>query len=371
MNKKDNKQYLPTMQVLRALAFVGVFLWHTERTGIKGTGYFGVCIFFILSGFLIAIKRFDCSEEYQFNVKMSVVMACKRISKLYPLHVMMILMTVPFELMREDCSIILFISRLLSNAFLVQSLIPIDTYYWSFNWVSWFLSTYFVIILVYPLIEKMIKTCKNVKVIAFFIYIIQTICAIVLYYKVVISIPSTSSIFYWFIYISPIYRVCEFAIGMCLGFYYIKYTRFGANNNVDKAKPLWITTAYEIVAVVFAGFILMLAQKDTVNSAVWFSRTELYIPASCALIWIFAEGKGKLTKLLTQKSLIRLGDLSGYGFLIHQVVIRYFDKIVKYTGLSTTGLIILIEFVITIVASVVVEKLMAYTHLIGIKRKVK
>jgi len=368
MNKNNNELFLSTIQVLRALAFFGIFLWHTERIGIRGTGYFGVCVFFVLSGFLIAIKRFDCSEEYQFNVGKSAVMACKRISKLYPLHILMILMTVPFELMREDCSAFLFISRLLPNALLVQSLIPNDTYYWSFNWASWFLSTYFVIMLVSPFIERWVKKQKNVKATAIIVYIIQSLCAIILYYRWVALFPKNSPLFYWFIYISPIYRVCEYTIGMCLGLNYCKNHHIGVKNT-DVGNSIWKSTIYEIVVIIFAGLIIASAQKDFVNSAVWFSRTELYIPPSCALIWVFAEGKGKLSKLLTKKVLIRLGDLSGYGFLIHQVVIRYFDKIVKYTGLSITWLIILTEFAITIVASVIVEKIMTYTHLISIKKK--
>ena len=60
--------YLPGLDGIRALAVLGVRLYHADLTWITG-GYLGVDVFFVLSGFLITsliLEEFDRSGRIAF-----------------------------------------------------------------------------------------------------------------------------------------------------------------------------------------------------------------------------------------------------------------------------------------------------------------
>ncbi len=61
--------YLPGLDGVRALAVIGVLLYHADLTWISG-GYLGVDVFFVLSGFLITsliLEEFDRSARIDFG----------------------------------------------------------------------------------------------------------------------------------------------------------------------------------------------------------------------------------------------------------------------------------------------------------------
>jgi peptidoglycan/LPS O-acetylase OafA/YrhL len=60
--------YLPGLDGIRALAVIGVLLYHADLTWISG-GFLGVDVFFVLSGFLITsliLEEFDRSGRIDF-----------------------------------------------------------------------------------------------------------------------------------------------------------------------------------------------------------------------------------------------------------------------------------------------------------------
>ena len=60
--------YLPGLDGVRALAVIGVLLYHADLTWISG-GFLGVDVFFVLSGFLITsliLEEFDRSGRIDF-----------------------------------------------------------------------------------------------------------------------------------------------------------------------------------------------------------------------------------------------------------------------------------------------------------------
>ncbi len=66
--RKGEMGYLPGLDGLRALAVIGVLLYHADLTWISG-GYLGVDVFFVLSGFLITtliLEEFDRSAGIDF-----------------------------------------------------------------------------------------------------------------------------------------------------------------------------------------------------------------------------------------------------------------------------------------------------------------
>ena len=67
--RKGEMGYLPGLDGVRALAVLGVLLYHADLTWISG-GYLGVDVFFVLSGFLITsliLEEFDRSGRINFG----------------------------------------------------------------------------------------------------------------------------------------------------------------------------------------------------------------------------------------------------------------------------------------------------------------
>ena len=62
-----------------------------------------------------------------------------------------------------------------------------------------------------------------------------------------------------------------------------------------------------------------------VLGAVAFRYNVLFTPSAVLLVWLLSVGKGIISRLLSAKPFLRLAGLSPYGFLIHQVLIRYME----------------------------------------------
>ena len=61
------------------------------------------------------------------------------------------------------------------------------------------------------------------------------------------------------------------------------------------------------------------------RGAVAFRYNVLFTPSAVLLVWLLAVGKGVISRLLSTKPFLWLAGLSPYGFLIHQVLIRYME----------------------------------------------
>ena len=78
---------IETLEVLRALAFLGVFCSHIGFNAFISTGRWGVSVFFILTGFLLTYRYYgkgritkDCGIKNNFGFLV------RKIKRLFPLH---------------------------------------------------------------------------------------------------------------------------------------------------------------------------------------------------------------------------------------------------------------------------------------------
>ena len=315
-----------SLQGLRALAFIGIF---TEHAGITRLGSWGVSCFLILSGFLRYYNYGTIMVTFQGcdSLKDNIASAIRKIKKLYPLHciTLFVAMCVYWENQRLDSikHILLWIGKVVFNLMLLQSWVPKAEFYFSFNAVSWYLSTIIVSYIAFPYIRKAIHHVKSkygilLRMIA--VIAIQSAISILLivYNEQVNSVPVTISddVTKYVTYICPLYRMGDFYIGCLLGCFFKKYSFFRKENRT-------IFSVMEIIAFTFM-YILQTIYRGKVsflgNDA--FRYTLLYTIQVMILVILVGINQGVISKyILSSRIMVFIGDLSGYAFLIHQLVL--------------------------------------------------
>ena len=139
----------------RAVFILMIFLFHAGVLPIGGT--FGVSAFFILSGFCTVLGYRDRVSQKGFNY---LLYLRKRYVKYYPLHWLLLFIILIMEFYR-GFSISNNGLQLAANFFLVQSLIPIKDYFFSFNAVSWYLSDTVFFVALAPVILLIFNKFKR------------------------------------------------------------------------------------------------------------------------------------------------------------------------------------------------------------------
>lgn len=82
-----------------------------------------------------------------------------------------------------------------------------------------------------------------------------------------------------------------------------------------------------------------------------FRFSFLFLPTSAALIWLAAKGEGVLSRVLENKLLVKIGDLSPYTFLIHGVAIKYCTVLFQYLNCNNRAVITVAAFALTMIAA--------------------
>lgn len=286
-----NKEKILSLQALRAFAFIGIMLSHVY---IIELGAWGVSIFFMLTGFLFTYNYY--SSTISLSVKSMLFFSLKRIAKLYPLHICMLIVLIPLSGWTYN-TLFADIKGFFLHVFLLQSLFKEREIVVLYNGPAWYLSCMLFIYFFVPIILVFIKNYKNT---------ISPIILSIILFALQIFMDSIAPIYG---YVFPLSRIIDVIIGCNLGYLYLNYTNSSYNE--------FRYTIYEIMAIAFAIISEYLFLK------VCKSNHEIFIPSSMALVYIFAMKKGYISKLITNKILIYLGNISPYGFLIHNVVNRY------------------------------------------------
>ena len=247
------------------------------------------------------------------SVPDSMIFSFKKIQRLYVLHLLTMAATV-VQIYLE--SHVIDIKRIIINVLLIQSWFPDMTIYFSLNGVAWYLSTAAFLYAMYPLVLYCIKRIKNLPMVIVCTYGIQMIVGIVAHCLFSGKVHGDVMV-HWITYICPLFRLGDFIIGSCLGYWYLHHTK---PQNVSEKKWTFIE------ATLLCGFIVI-QYFWNINAGIWkydFFRTDLcYTPIAAAFVLLAAWKCGKISKILCRKFMMYLGNISGPAFLIHTVIISY------------------------------------------------
>lgn len=328
---------IDSLQILRCFCCLLVIINHSCVLVNIQIARFAVTTFFILSSFLFSIKE---NINNEVSIKNNLKFSLKRINKIYPLHLLCTFAMIPLFLYGTyvskvmDYSLFELFFCFLSHVTLTQSLIPnnqnmlpIQIY----NSISWYLSTSLFCNFIYPFFKYLKSFFKNIKRI-----IIACFC-IYLVYFVLISCANSSlfnnkNIIYLF-YFSPIIRIFDCLIGYFLGKIYIILK----NNNIAYIN---FFTFLSLLSVL----LLFLLQYNNYFQSI-FEYDFIYIPISCFLIICFALNNNNIMQLKSSKLFSKIGNLSGYMYLLAGVIMDYSKNIYQFLFREQINKYILIVFV--------------------------
>jgi len=345
---------ISSLQALRALAFIGIFLAHVHaRFDWSG---FGVSLFFALSGFLLMSRHSDLPHTVTESAKYAI----HKIMRIYPLHLLTmvaaaLIYLVPHILKGSAQGYLPELLRnIFLNIFLVQSWVPDCMINVSLNGVAWFLSTILFLYFCFPFIASWCKKRSRPGLIT------ASAAAILLSYAICIPwmslVDKGDHAFIWFSYCFPVFRLVDFFCGCCLA-----KIIAGTPSN---PKSFFRGSLEELAAIVLSIGVFVWMKNVEPESAFLVATqnyTTIYVPLSIIYIYIFLKPSGFFTKALTNRLTIFIGNISATAFLTHYIITIATDSLLSFLGANlSTALTIavnLLEFVITIILSIIYIRL--------------
>lgn len=287
-------------------------------------GYLGVSFFFILSGFILALnyktKIINSTCSYKdFWVA--------RFARIYPLHFVTFLLAFPFVFNGSTVFNFALFQKTFSNIFLIQSFFTDWKIHYSFNSPSWSISDEMFFYIMFPFIITLFNRYSKIKYMSIILLLI-----------IPFGIYFTQSDFiHRYFYVNPLFRIVDFILGILLFTLYEK--RFWFKSIIKHS------TLFEIGAIFV--FLLSFYFHSSIPKGYRFS-CYYWIPMALVIL-IFSYQSGKISKLLSNKLFVLLGEISFGFYLIHQLVIKYF--VYKFNWFTNDYIEITFIFIVTLLLS--------------------
>lgn len=345
----QEKRRIDSLQTLRAIGFLEIFLGHSGVSFF--TGAFGVSMFVVLSGFCVAINYLPKIDRQEVSVVGNARFAISKIKKLYGLHLIMLFLKFIFSNMPHSRNAI---KRLLMDVFLVQCWSPYIESFFSYNGVAWYLSTYLFLCFLAPWMIRMLSRIKKKTSALFLAVLIYAVMLLAGFWAGKYPLNIGDSFAYWFTYILPFYRLLDFTLGAILGWFYLSCLK---NTEWKKttAAILEILTvlAFIVVIKIFHGI-------EGVYDGICYN--VLFVPVSLWMVIVFTNSRGILMKSLDNQFFRWIGNMSSYTFLIHQIVIHRMMGVLNghFEGKLYKLLLVASSFVISMAAAQLVSVLSKY-----------
>lgn len=339
------KQKLDSLDAVRAIMCLAVLSYHTYLTFL---GQLGLSVFFIMSGFLSAYNYYDRLEGARLGAVGSFKFAARRMAKLYPLHILMMLVPAAMQLYGVVHGLLpvkSLIGRIAANVLLIQAWIPDSTYYYSLNGTTWYLSAMLFCYFMLPVIVRAMRRYRSTRTAwlvigaAFILQLASGEGALRIYTAIAAPDEYLQGEFaHWFTRIFPIYRLGDFVAGCNLAYIFL--------NRAPRAENVRAATAAEC-----AAWLLIIASEiffEREQCAIYLSPATIFMPATLLLIYTFALGEGRVSAALTNRFTRYVSARSADVYLIQAVVIMVVSVFVE--RLHVSGLIMRLTYVICAVA---------------------
>ena len=287
---------IETLQSLRIVFALTVMLAHFSYAGVEGhsTGV-GPMYFMLMTGFVMS--RSYGSKVLDDSLHFSQYLL-RRLCKFYPLHLLclLVIVAIRFRTMTHADFV-----ALIPNVLLLQSWIPVESYYFSGNSVSWYLSDLMLFLFLFPIIYKVIGKMSLRSLLTMTVILLGI-------YVVYVTFLQTDNLNYW-LYVFPPVRLFDFIWGVVMWRIYELYPQW---------KHQRFTTGVELLmvaAVVLTIVTYPLHERWHVALLHWLVMVPMF--------WVFMQGNqmnGLVSRFLKTRVMIWLGGLTLETYLLHQLL---------------------------------------------------
>lgn len=346
--------YMGSLTGLRFLAAFGILVYHAKGSFGIPEGFTplpldnAVSFFFVLSGFILAhaypsISNWGAARRFWIA----------RIARIWPAHIICLIAAALLvgDLTGTPSSIEL-LPKLIANIFLLQAWIPDFRFIFSFNSVSWSISTEAFFYILFPLI----LLSFTMRPIATFALAAATTIIMILIssalhlgpYKGPQSGDLTATAM---IYIHPLSRIFEFVLGIASYRLWQMYIRpsvdtyFGCSLLEVSALVVFILYLFYHPYLVHTAYMY-----STWSTVEWISHSGTCF-VSAFLIASFANGKGAIGRILSSKLVVLLGNISFSVYLTHQIILNAINIHMRNFELTKTMIGFAIYFTVVLIAS--------------------
>lgn len=275
-------------------------------------GKYAVVMFFIISGFVLSLSYGERLAKEEVSNKRFFL---TRISKFYPLHLLILLIIIPLDYRLGNLGPWY---QTMAHALLLQCWMPTHQFIGALNIPTWFISDLIIYYLIFKFLYRW--NMQSRKTLPLTIYVIYTTAYIVL--TMIVKEDKSAD----YIYAAPPFRMIDFCLGILL-------YRFYRSEKGQKAYAFIATRLTSsqghlaniaIVLISVGMYYLSLYMNPNFRCAALF-----WLPSVVIIFYIIAsdQGKGWLTHLFHQKSLLWLGSISFEIFICHILCFRIIQSV--------------------------------------------
>lgn len=310
---------LDSLTALRFFAAVSIIVEHS-RPSFRSMDWiphfrydFGVSFFFVLSGFILGFAYHNFEDRRSIRD-----FYIARVARIWPLHIFTLLaffLLIPAGRWFLEGSDGYHAWILVANVFLVQAWIPKAAFFFSGNAVAWSISAEMFFYLIFPLLRHQWARTWRLK-----FCLVLALAAGVAFFATWLGVdrfdPSHPMAYstVGFGYISPFTQVLLFAMGMLVhtGFQFVKKERWQGGTLA------W--TVLELIAialiVVVSHIVGPLGDRTVLETVAPFFCIA---PFFGLLILIFGIGRGAVSRMLSFRYFVLLGEASFALYMSHQI----------------------------------------------------
>ena len=314
----DPRPRLPALTGLRIFAALAVYFSHVGAphdspqllATFMASGYSGVTIFFVLSGFVLAINYFDRLRRpspggiYDYFVA--------RFARVYPLYVLILLYFVVRQHALGES-----VDGWWRNALALQAWSPSLAHAYSFDPPSWSIGVEFFLYACFPLLIPLVarlRGARQVLIAAAGVALAMLALAALFVITGHADLPRTdpASAHRW-LYRTPLTRLGDFALGILAARLFVE----------TAGRGILLRIGPPLVWGSIAAIVALMAWPAFFESA-WSLDVGYALPAAALIFGLAVAPAGRPARALAIPAVVLLGEASYAFYLVHSPGIGFF-----------------------------------------------
>jgi peptidoglycan/LPS O-acetylase OafA/YrhL len=338
--RKDQRPMLNALTGLRLFLALNIMNYHFGLEQFKDApawlrniaeaGHVGVNLFFVMTGFVLSYVYLDVEGERKVNVRRFWI---TRFTRLYPVYVLGLLMWLPFlpqKIQEQKLTAFTTIGVLFTVPTLIQAWFPGTACKW--NCPGWSASVDAFFYLIFPLIATLLYPRIKVNTLGNAAKWIGSLWLASLFPAALYIFAEQAGEFaggfeFWLAAMKyhPLARLPEFLIGIVLGKLFLTMRAQAS-----------ITPRLGLVATVASLIIFALLCVSPIMPYPLL-HNGLLLPLFAALVFGIATNYGAVTRFLSWKWFVRLGEASYCLYILHNPIWEYLYRGLTFIGVDTQG----------------------------------